>query len=200
MKNTQLLATWLRRTAPALLLAACGTASAQLISGIQVAPAAARTGEAVTVTVRFDVMSGTNCGVRLHWGDGTTTDHKINQAKDVPLVVQHSWPRAGSYAVKAEGKTLGFMPKCGGANREALVAVSAPAVPAKAATAAVGNAPTGAGPCPAGWKLGKGGMSKNGAFTCTARAGTAVPAERPSCKGDLTYFENARRGQLGCRP
>ncbi|WBY00085.1 hypothetical protein PE066_11385 [Ramlibacter tataouinensis] len=191
--NTRLLATWARRTVPVLLLAASGLASAQLISAIQVAPAAAKPGEAVTVTVQLDVMSGTNCGVRMHWGDGSTTDHKINQAKDVPLVVQRSWPRAGSYTVKAEGKTLGMLPKCGGSNREVLVTVSAPAV------ATGGNAPTGAGPCPAGWKLGKGGVSKNGAFTCTAKAGTALPAERPSCQGELTYFENGRRGQLGCR-
>ena len=189
-----------RRAASGLLLATCGAASAQLISGIQAQPAAARAGEAVTVTVQLDVLSGTNCGVRMHWGDGSTTDHKINQTKDVPLVVQHSWPRAGSYTVKAEGKTLGLMPRCGGANREALVAISAPAAPLKAAAAAVRNDPAGAGPCPAGWKLGKAGVSKNGAFTCTARAGTALPAERPSCKGELTYFENARRGQLGCRP
>lgn len=33
-----------------------------------------------------------------------------------------------------------------------------------------------------------------------AKAGTAVPEKKVSCPGDLTYFENGKKGQLGCKP
>ncbi len=204
------------------------SASAQLVSSIAVQPATAKAGEPVTVTVQFDIVAGTNCGLRLHWGDGTSGDYKINQAKDVPLVVRHSWAQAGSYVVKAEGKSQGMTVKCGGRNQETTLVVSAPPAPvaapaptpapAPAAAAAVpapaprASVPAAApqpaasasmarsGPCPAGWTLNKPGVGKNGAFTCAAKAGTAAPAQRPECRGDLTYFENTKRGQLGCRP
>jgi len=191
----------------ALALAAllgCAGASAQLLSGIQAQPASVRPGEPATVTVQFDVMSGMNCGVRVHWGDGSSTDYKINQTKDVPLVVQHAWAQPGSYTVKAEPKSHGLTPKCGGQNREAVVTVSAPA-PTAAAARAGASAPASrtavarTSPCPSGWTLNQGGVGKNGAFTCSAKPDTPLPAQRVACPGDLTYFENARRGQFGCR-
>ena len=59
-----------------------------------------------------------------------------------------------------------------------------------------------AGPaCPEGWKLNaKSVVRKTGAYTCTAKAGTAVPDKKPACPGELTYFENGKKGLLGCRP
>jgi hypothetical protein len=41
---------------------------------------------------------------------------------------------------------------------------------------------------------------KTGAFTCTARAGSALPASKSECPAPLGYFENKSKGQLGCRP
>ena len=32
-----------------------------------------------------------------------------------------------------------------------------------------------------------------------AKAGTATPDKKPACPGDLTYFENSKKGQMGCR-
>jgi hypothetical protein len=54
--------------------------------------------------------------------------------------------------------------------------------------------------CAAGWKLSGKFNAKTGSFTCGAKAGTALPAAKAECKGDLTYFENAKKGQYGCKP
>jgi hypothetical protein len=197
------------RALAALAAVVACSASAQLVSSIAVQPAPVKAGELATITVQFDVVAGTNCGLRLHWGDGSSGDYKINQAKDIPLVVQHSWDKPGSYVVKAEGKSQGMTVKCGGRNQETTLVVSAPpaAVPAAAAAPAPAPATPAAnatmarsGTCPAGWTLNKPGVGKNGGFTCGAKPGTSAPAQRVECPGDLTYFENTKRGQLGCRP
>lgn len=177
-------------------------AGAQLVSDIKLERAEIKAGESAKITVGFDVPSGINCGMRVHFGDGATEDFKINQAKDVPLVVSHAYPNAGTYQVKAEPKTVGFFMKCGGGNRTATLKVVAPppAAAPKAEAATKVGAP--AGPqCPEGWTLNKKSVNKKtGAFTCTAKPGTRPPESKLSCPGDLGYFENAKKGQLGCRP
>lgn len=166
---------------------------AQTLSGVKVEPATAKPGEAVKITAIFDNAETPNCNVRVHFGDGTTKDFKINQAKDVPLVTEYTYPKAGSYTVKVEPKTALPTLKCVGKNQSMVVKVAAPA-PAKAA------APTGPS-CPEGWKLNaKSVNKKTGAFTCTAKAGTAAPASKLACPAPLGYFENTSKGQLGCRP
>lgn len=165
----------------ALLLAAA--AQAQTLSGITLEPAAARVGEPVRITVGFSNAESPNCNVRLHFGDGTKRDHKVNQAKDVPLVRSHTYTQPGSYTVKAEGKTALPMLKCVGATQSALLQVAAAAPQ-----------------CPAGWALDARSVGKRGAFTCQAKAGSAPPAAGLACPSPLRYFENASRGQLGCRP
>lgn len=168
------------------LLGAAG-AQAQTISALKVEPAQAKVGEPVQITVGFDNADNPNCNVRLHFGDGSNRDHKVNQAKDVPLVRSHTYAKAGQYTVKAEGKTALPMLKCLGANQTALVKV----------VAAAAKAPG----CPAGWKLdAKSVNRKTGAYTCAGKAGTAAPAAKPDCPAPLSYFENKTRGQFGCRP
>jgi hypothetical protein len=188
----------------ASILLAAGTASAQLVASAAFDASQVQAGQAARLTVQFDVLSGTNCGLRVHWGDGATSDFKINQAKDIPLVTSHTYAAAGSYKVKVEPKGVGSSLKCGGKNQELTLAVAAapaqaaarPAAPAAVAQAA----PASAAQCPAGWKLSKAGVAKKtGAFTCEAKPGTALPQARLSCPGDLGYFENSKRGQLGCR-
>jgi hypothetical protein len=164
-----------------------GVAQAQTIAGLKVEPAQPRAGEPVQITVLFDNADSPNCNVRLHFGDGTNRDHKVNQAKDVPLVRSHTYVKPGQYTIKAEGKTALPMLKCLGANQTTLVKVVAAAAKAPA--------------CPAGWKLdAKSVNKKTGAYTCGAKAGTAAPATRPDCPAPLSYFENKTRGQFGCRP
>ena len=173
------------------LLVVIGTSAvAQTIASIKVEPAQPKAGEPVQVTVTFDNADNPNCNVRLHFGDGTNRDHKVNQAKDAPLVRSHTFTKAGQYSVKAEGKTALPMLKCTGANQTALVKVSVPAP-------AVAKAPE----CPVGWKLDAKSLNKKtGSYTCGTKAGTAAPAERPGCPAPLSYFENKTRGQFGCRP
>lgn len=184
------------------LLASCTffavAASAQVVTGLKVEPASVKPAQAVTATVSMDVPSGApNCGIRLHWGDGSISEHKINQTKDVPLVADHPYAAPGRYKVMAEPKRVGALLKCSGSNQEAFVEVVAAAV----AAAPVAKPGAVANPCPAGWKLNKAGVhKKTKAFTCMAAANTAIPEPKAGCPGDLTYFENSKKGQLGCRP
>lgn len=188
-----------------LLLAATPLlASAQTLQSVKVEPANPRVGEPVTITVSLDVSQGMNCGLRLHYGDGQQEDVKINQAQDAVFTRQHRYAQAGNYTFKAEPKTQLPVLKCLGRNQEARLTVApasatttapgaqaaAPAMPAAAST-----------PCPGGWALEpKGQNKKTGAFTCTARPGSPAPAERLACPGSLGYYENLKKGQIGCRP
>ena len=189
----------------ALPLAAWG----QLLANVKLEPQEIKPGASVKITVNFDVTGGINCGLRVHFGDGNTQDYKINQKKDVPLVVTRQYAQAGEYRVKAEPKTIGLLGGCGGRNQETVLKVVAPpappplaAAPAPAAqkTAVAAAKPAGASQCPQDWTVvAKSVNRKTGAFTCTAKAGTKLPEGRLSCPGDLSYFENAKKRQLGCR-
>ena len=173
-----------------VLLAVLGLpAAAQTITNVTVEPASAKVGEPVKITVNFDKADNVGCNVRLFFGDGGKQDNKINQSKDVPKVVTHTYTKAGEYRVKAEGKTALPLPKCSGDTQSAMVTVAA-AAPMVAA-----------GPsCPEGWKLSAKSVSKkSGAYTCTAKAGTALPTAKTECPAPLGYFENKSKGQLGCR-
>lgn len=162
-------------------------AQAQKLVGMTVEPTTIERGGSVKATVNFEVYSGINCGIRLHWGDGVADDVKINQKKDAPWIAEHKYTNAGSYEVMAEPKTQGLTPRCGGDNQRVNVVV-------RRSAAAVN-------PCPDGWRLSKAGVSwSNKSFTCTAPANSILPAQRLECPGNLSYFENAKRGQLGCRP
>jgi hypothetical protein len=126
----------IRPALAAALLLAAGAASAQLLSSAALDRPSINTGETARLTVQFDVPSGINCGIRVHWGDGSEDNFKVNQAKDVPLVASHAYAKPGSYTVKVEPKTQGMTTmKCGGRNQEVALAVKAPAVAATAAPA-----------------------------------------------------------------
>lgn len=189
-----------RFAATAVMLCALSiTADAQTLSGIKIEPASVKVGEPVKITGNFDNAENPNCNVRVHFGDGQTQDFKINQAKDVPLVASRTYAKPGQYKVMIEPKTALPMLKCVGKNQSAVVNV----VAAAAATAARPEAKVAvaAPKCPDGWTLNaKSVNKKTGAFTCTAKAGTALPATRPDCAAPLGYFENKAKGQLGCRP
>jgi len=177
---------------------ATGPALAQTLKSVKVEPAAATPGQAVAVTAQIELTDNPNCGLHVHFGDGVSSTFKINQAKDATVVVTHSYAKPGNYTVMAEPKRVGAVLKCLGDNQKATVAVAAAQAPAAAApVAAAAVAPT----CPDGWRLAaKSVNKKTGAFQCTAKAGTAAPAKRLECPGSLTYFENTKKGQLGCRP
>jgi len=192
----------IRRFAFAVALALPAAAWAQFIANVTVEPAQLKPGETAKITVNFDLAGSkaANCGLRLHYGDGTTQDFKINQTKDVPLVTTRSWSAPGDFRVMAEGKAQGaLMAGCGGKNQEFFVKVAAPPAAAKPA-AKPATAGAAAPRCPDGWTLdAKSVNRKTGAYTCAAKAGTKPPAAKLECPGDTGYFENAKRGQLGCR-
>jgi hypothetical protein len=172
-------------------------AVAQTLSGIKLEPPVAKAGQPVRITATFDNAETPNCNVRLYFGDGKTQDFKINQAKDVPLVATYTYAKAGDYKVMAEGKTAAPMLKCVGKNQTAMLKIEA--VTPVAATAPMVKAAAPA--CPTGWKLDAKSVSrKTGAFTCSAKAGTALPSAKLDCAAPLGYFENKSKGQLGCRP
>jgi hypothetical protein len=178
------------------LIVVAMTAGAQTLAGVAVEPAAAKVGEPVTITATFDDASNPNCNARVHFGDGASHDFKINQAKDVPLVTRRTYAKPGTYTVRVEGKTALPTLKCVGKTKSALVKVAA-SLPAVGTTASPADAPA----CPNGWTLdAKSVDKKTGAFTCSAKAGTALPMSHADCPGALSYFENKTRAQLGCRP
>jgi len=182
----------------ALALAALSTLSlsvqAQKVTALQVEPVKAEVGQAVKATTTFEITNGAiNCVVRLHWGDGQTQDFNVNQERDVPLVLEHSYAKVGTYTLMVEGKGG---KKCMGKDQTASVAITAK-VGAAGITSAASAA---ASVCPTGWKLTKAGVTKKtGAFTCTAKAKTPIPEPKVVCPGELTYFDNVKKGQLGCR-
>lgn len=184
-----------RILALAITLALPAAGMAQTLTGVKVEPAEIRAGESAKITVNFESEGAINCGLRLHFGDGAAIDYKINQQRDLSLAVPRAYTKAGEYRIMAEPKTVGLLLKCNGKNQAALLKVSsgtAAAAPKAAAAAAA--------QCPEGWTLdSKSAKRKDGSFTCRATPGTKITT-RLSCPGDLTYFENTRKGLMGCRP
>lgn len=193
------------------------SAQGQTLSGLSVEPAAPKVGEAVKITLDFTNARTPNCGMKIMTGDGREEEAKINQTKDVPYVLTHTYAKPGNYTVMAEPKRAGSSLKCSGKNISKAIAVAAvpvaaaaPAVAAPTVAAAVAAAPAASAaksmptkattPCPEGWALAKPGVSKKTqSFVCTAKAGTKIPEPKLNCPGDLTYFDNSKKGQLGCR-
>jgi hypothetical protein len=182
----------------ALLLPA--VASGQTLTGIKVEPAQIAAGESVRITVSFDVEVGINCGLRLRFGDGRTADYKISQQKDIPLTVARTYSAAGDYEIAAEPRTVAPALKCNG---------NVQSVTLKVAATGAGPAPAGKGDkragsakpdphCPDGWALMRRSVKKSGAYTCRAEPGTR--AVKLECPAELNYFENRKKGWIGCRP
>jgi hypothetical protein len=185
----------------AALMALCCAAGAQTLSGIKVEPATVKVGEPVRITGTFDNADNPNCNVRVNFGDGPAQNFKINQLKDVPLVTTHAYAKPGSYKVAIEPRTAMPMLKCVGKDQSAVVNVVAAAPVAAAPAAPAAAAAASRAKCPEGWTLNaKSVNKKTGAFTCTAKAGTALPGTKLECAAPLGYFENKSKGQLGCRP
>lgn len=174
-------------------------AHAQEVTSIKVEPAQAEKGKPVKVTAVTTQKEGfgINCGLRINFGDGKSEDFKITKAEMLNLTVEHTYANAGTYEVWTEGKRVTSHLACPGKKQKTSVTITEPPKP----VAAAASGPGAGGPgCPNGWKMQGKPHKKTGAFTCGAKAGTAAPDAKPACPGDLTYFENTKKGQLGCRP
>ena len=189
----------------AVLAASFGvTAHAQMIGGLTVSPATVKAGEPVTVTANVDVVGGNYCGFAVFYGDGKNVESYSDVSHPTPFVSTHVYDKPGTYTLSMGGRHVQSRPNCGGGDKFATVTVtegakSAAPVAAAPAKAAVAAAPA-AGVCAAPWKLSGKVNAKTGAYACVAKAKTALPDPKPMCPGDLTYFENAKKGQFGCRP
>ena len=181
----------------AVVALAAQPVTAQTLTSIKVEPASAPVGQPVTLTALFDISKGLNCNVRVRFGDGAQDDFKVNQEKDATMIMKHVYQKPGSYTVDVEPRRKLPLPGCLGEQLHAQVAVVA-------AVASPANAPAKAAApqrCPEGWTLvAKSVNKKSGAFQCSAKPGTAAPATRPVCSGELSYVENLKKGQIGCRP
>ena len=156
----------------------------------------------------MDAANQANCGLHLRWGDGAVTDIRVEDKNAIPYKATHAYAKPGSYSVVAEPGKVKSSLGCVGKKVTALIKVAAPpppapaapVAPAAAAPASMAKAVTGPS-CPDGWKLdAKSVVKKTGAYRCTSKAGTATPEKRPACPGDLGYFENSKKGILGCKP
>ena len=174
---------------------------AQTLKSVTLEAAQIKPGESAKATITSDMSAGGNCGLKVHWGDGQFTETKVNQAKDAVMVMTHKYDKAGKFDIMVEPKRNGIVLKCLGDNQKVALTVAEPVKPA-AVAAAKPAALTAANACPAGWKITAAGLNKKTqAFTCTAVKKTDVaPDPKPACPGDLTYFENLKKGQLGCKP
>jgi hypothetical protein len=210
------------------ILALFTCAQAQTLSGVQLAPAQVKVGEPVKITVNFEPTELSNCALRVHFGDGQVQKYTVSKISDMPLVITRAYDKPGQYKVDIEPTTAGVTLKCLGKRTDALLTVApaqtvaagtatvaqatptvapvtvSPSAPAAATTSvAVPSAAAAAGKptlCPDGWTLAKPGQNaKTRAFSCSAKAGTKIPEPRLNCPGELTYFENIKKGQLGCR-
>lgn len=163
-------------------------AFAQALTAVKVEPAQAKTGAPVNVTADFEVSGAINCGLLIDFGDGNKQKFKINQQKDVPLVVSHVYAKPGTYKIMAEPKRNEMVFGCTGKNQYTQVVV--------AADAAKVSGPQ----CPDGWKLNaKSVNKKTGAFSCTAKAGTKSPESKLVCPDGLGYYEEPKKNLLGCK-
>jgi hypothetical protein len=182
------------------------TAHAQLIGSVTANPTTVKSGEPVTVTTNVDVVGGNYCGFSVFYGDGKNADGYSDPGHPTPMVTTHVYDKPGTYTISMGGRNVESHPNCGGGDKFATVTVTegakaavvvpaTVAVPAKPAVTAA----RAAGVCAAPWKLSGKVNAKTGAYTCVAKAKTALPEPKPMCPGDLTYFENAKKGQFGCR-
>ena len=185
----------------ALSLAVTGV-SAQTLKDMKLDMAQARTGQNVTATVGLEAGDQVNCGMRVKWGDGAMTEIRVRDKTAIPYKATHAYTKPGDYQVVADPhKIKSSLPCIGKGITIALNVVAPPPPPIKAATSPTVMAkPLGRPSCPENWKLNpKSVVKKTGAYSCTARAGTATPDIKPTCPGDLTYYENSKKGMLGCR-
>jgi hypothetical protein len=111
------------------LLLACTAVQAQTLKALSIEPPAPKAGEKAVVRADFAVTAagGVNCGLRLVFSDGTPEQyHVLNQVKDVPLVVVHTFTAPGEYTVSAQPRTKLPALKCNGGDITLRVAVSPP--------------------------------------------------------------------------
>jgi hypothetical protein len=185
------------------VIAACVwgiAAHAQVLGNISALPLNSKVGQAVKITANIDVISGNYCGFVIGFGDGATQDGVSDRSHAMPFVVEHTYTKPGSYHVTLGGRNVENHPNCGGQEHAVDITVAEGDKPVKANTTAPVASPATA-TCPAGWKLdAKSKNAKTGAFRCKAQPSTPAPAAALACQGSLSFYHDAKKGEIGCRP
>lgn len=182
-----------RTTLVSTALLISGLVQAQVLGTITASSNKVKVGEPVTITAHIDVINANYCGFVVGFGDGTFKDAVSDVNTPVPLVITRTYSKPGTYHVTLGGRNVQSHPNCGGPERAVDITVTGAA--AKVATPAKpGDL------CAKPWKLSGKRNAKTGAFTCAAKAGTVLPATKPVCSAELSYFENTKKGQYGCKP
>lgn len=194
-----------------------GAAFAQTLKGVRLDHPQIQAGQEVGATIDYSASGNVNCGMRVLWGDGSVNELRIQTEKDMAQQLRHAYAKPGNYEIVVDPQKIKSSLPCVGKKVRATVAVLAPVAPVAApAPVAVAPAPTAPPPapaapavvmakplgpsCPEGWKLdAKSVVKKTGAYSCSAKVGTPLPAQRLNCPGELGYYENVKKGVLGCR-
>ncbi len=97
------------------------------------APATAKAGETVKITVTAKKDGNSGCGLLIKFGDGSDHQMKINRDSDkFPVTVEHAYKKDGKYTIAASGKEITTNKACkGGAS--AAIQVGEPKKAKKAA-------------------------------------------------------------------
>jgi hypothetical protein len=176
-----------------------GICHSQVIETFSLNVATTEVKKPLEAKVVLAAKGATFCGIRISWGDGTSQSKRVNESSELQWVFTHQYLTPGAYTVTVEPDRIGVVPGCEGVKKTEVVSVLPEGGMASRGRflgrlSNVGLCPTGwslANPQPQGWGA--------GSYLCNAPATTALPETRQECPGDLTYFENAKKGVLGCR-
>ena len=185
-----------------LLSLMCSASIAQTLTGFKLDASQVAVGQVIKATIDFEVANNVFCGVRIDWGDGMGDELKIDKPAKIPYLISHTYSKPGDYLVTVKPEKVTSHLRCLGKDLSNRLKVVAALVPVATAAPAVMSAKPlkVTNGCPTGWKLhSKSVNKKSRAFTCTAKVGTALPGKKLACAGDTGYFENAKKGLLGCR-
>jgi hypothetical protein len=166
------------------LAATSGLALAQ-ISSVTANPTPAKTGQPVNITVDADGAGASNCGLIVHFDDGSESRQvKIDgQQQKFPVTIPKTYAKPGTYSIRAEGKKITTHLGCTGRVDLKLVVEGAAAA---------------TGPCPEKWKQ-AGKTGKAGDFSCSPGKGAVVPKDPMTCPAGTEYYVDGKAKKIGCR-
>jgi hypothetical protein len=110
-------------------------AIAQVVAGATAEPAETSIGNAVEISIDFQINQNANenanwrCGLNVNYGDGKSELHRVD-SKQLPFKVTHTYDTPGNYAVTLEGKTqfqglFNTVFSCSGQSRSVAIIVRA---------------------------------------------------------------------------
>ena len=130
---------------------------------------------------------GSNCGLMVDYGDGTSSTHVVSATSPFPLRIKHTYLKTADHSVRALGIAQGSAVACAGAV-DAALHVSPAGSKIEYVTLSI-NA------CPEGWSL-VGNVSADKSFRCTPIPDASAPTNLIHCTEGMKYF--ARSGFIGC--